>query len=274
MTCVEARWSRIGRSQGRASFVNTFQGSPIFERFGMLARSLIISCLGIRDSGLKTWRHGLRIAAILRLVPSALSAIAALLVVLAAGLGQAHAEYWVAGLPPLGSGTTIRCGDGFTCARANQEGFYGGPFLVKGDCKYLYAGGYLAGALCEGWQDYEGGATRAGFAGLECETGEVRTATGCLKKPPPDNDPNCSTEAGNPVDTRSGRKVETALDYSTQGTTPLKFERRYSSNTSYLRCAVWPITARPRVALELRFTGLYYRHGAEHVGGEHCPAVR
>src|SRR5688500_4195127 len=97
MTCVEAKWSRLGRSRRRARFVNTFQESPIVERVGVLARSLNISCLGIRRSGLKIWRRGLRAAAILRLVSSALSAIAALLVVLTAGLGQAHAEYWSAG---------------------------------------------------------------------------------------------------------------------------------------------------------------------------------
>lgn len=212
-----------------------FREGLTIERLGVSARSANTSCLGIQQSGLKTWRGGLRIAGILRLLPSALSAIA-VLGILAAGLAPAHAEYWSAGLPPLGSGNTIRCADGFACARANQEGFYGGPFLVKGPCHYNYAeSGELVGAACEGWQDYEGGANRPGFAGLECETGEVRTASGCRKKPPAEKDPCCAAEVGNPVDTRSGRKIETALDYSTQGTTPLKFERHYSSDTGYQR---------------------------------------
>ena len=235
MTCFEAGWSHIGWSRGWAGIVKVLRETLIFDWFGMLARSPII----FRPAESRTLPRRRRIAGILRLLPFALSA-GVVLLTLAAGLGQARAEYWVGGLPPLGSGNTIRCGDGFTCARANQEGFYGGPGLVKGDCHYLYAGGYLAGALCEGWQDYEGGAARGGIAGLECETGEIRTATGCLKKPPADKDPSPCAEAGNPVDTRSGRKVETALDYSTEGSSPLKFERRYSSDTSYLRVPFGP----------------------------------
>ncbi|MBV9978460.1 MAG: hypothetical protein JO365_00420 [Bradyrhizobium sp.] len=191
--------------------------------------------MSIWAAGLNVWHHLRRAAAISCRLSLVLRASVVLLFVLAGSLGPAHASYWSAGLAPLGSGNGVRCADGFACARINQEAFYG-PDIIKGDCRYLYAFGQLAGASCDGWAGYFNGQpifARPGFAGLTCEDGEVHTANGCEKKPPADKDRDCHCEGGNPVDMRSGRKVETVLDYATEGANPLKFERYYSSDTSY-----------------------------------------
>ena len=84
------------------------------------------------------------------------------------------------------------------------------------------------------------GAARWGFAGLECDGGELATAAGCVKKPPPDKEPCACAETEFPVDTRSGRKLQRILDYSTEGPNPLSFERRYTSDTTYLRGPMGP----------------------------------
>jgi tetratricopeptide (TPR) repeat protein len=45
-------------------------------------------------------------------------------------------------------------------------------------------------------------------------------------------DAMCNTTVANPVDTTSGMKLGFALDFTTAGPVPLKFERHYRSNTN------------------------------------------
>src|SRR5262249_26669666 len=119
--------------------------------------------------------------------------------------------------------------------------YYGGwPNIKEKDC-YLTSSyyGFMDGATCEG-ETWYAGFVRNGYAGLVCDSGEVRIGTGCVTKPPfvkcptckPQNPgPQASTNVGNPIDTRSGLKTEYALDFSTAGADPLKFERYYVSDT-------------------------------------------
>jgi len=76
----------------------------------------------------------------------------------------------------------------------------------------------------------------AGHANLECETGEVRTASGCEKlddipsrrrvKVP--NERSCGADTvGNPVEVSSGRKLDSQTDFATAGSFALKLERFY-----------------------------------------------
>jgi hypothetical protein len=145
---------------------------------------------------------------------------------------SAEAEYWKGVLPPLGSGNYMICGDGFSCARAVQKAWYGTD-LKYGPCYYLRKSstGILKTAECEGWKNNASGFARYGFASLYCDPGEVQTSEGCIAAPLPRKDVLCNTTAGNPVDTTSGMKLEYALDFTTVGPLPLKFERNYRSNT-------------------------------------------
>jgi RHS repeat-associated protein len=157
--------------------------------------------------------------------------------------GPANGEYWVAGLPPLGGTNSVTCSDGFACARINQAAFYGTDIKLK-DCYYTYGFyGAKTGAACLG-ETWGAGFARNGYSGLVCQSGEFNAGSGCITKPPVDKAPRCqpapkgtpapNTVAGNPVDTRSGIKTEYALDYSTEGASPLKFERHYTSNSDYI----------------------------------------
>jgi hypothetical protein len=142
---------------------------------------------------------------------------------------SSYAEYWKSAL--WGDLPSLRCSDGFSCARQQQILWYGsdlhlGPCYYRRDSYY----GYLVGATCKAWGGNHGPA-RYGFATLVCEDGEIRTTNGCIAAPIADKDPPCETQAGNPVDTSSGMKLEHALDFTTAGPMPLKFERHYRSNT-------------------------------------------
>src|SRR5262249_25360865 len=140
----------------------------------------------------------------------------------------AHASHWQTGMP---DGSTMICASGIACARAQQKAYYGGwPNIKEKDC-YLTSSyyGFMDGATCEG-ETWYAGCVRNGYAGLVCDSGEVRIGTGCVTKPPfvkcptckPQNPgPQANTNVGNPIDTRSGLKTEYALDFSTEGADPL-----------------------------------------------------
>jgi YD repeat-containing protein len=144
-----------------------------------------------------------------------------------AASNSAQGAYWKEAI-----GNTI-CSDGIACARANQIAAYGTK-IVFGACFYLRAdrGGYLYGAKCLGWLNTSSWFIRYGYATLYCEANEVKTKDGCIKAAIPDKDPSCDTQTGNPVDASSGMKLEYALDFTTAGSVPLKFERHYRSNTN------------------------------------------
>ena len=136
-------------------------------------------------------------------------------------------------MPPTGSGNVVNCADGFTCARTMQNAWWGSDVPVKLGCGYGYnLYGQLSSAICDGRSGT--GASRIGIAFLYCETGEYLTSAGCVAKPPADKNSDCRTQTANPVDTRSGRKIEASLDFTTEGANALEFRRYYTSDTSYL----------------------------------------
>jgi len=140
----------------------------------------------------------------------------------------AQAEYWQSSMP---DGQPINCADGFSCARTNQAAYYG-TNLVYGPCYYVKNSyGQISVTLCSGWKNTASGPARFGSSKLYCDTGEVQASEGCITAPPPRKDVLCNTTAANPVDTISGMKLEYALDFTTAGPIPLKFERHYRSNT-------------------------------------------
>jgi YD repeat-containing protein len=142
--------------------------------------------------------------------------------------GSARAEYWRSVMPDY---QYIICSDGFSCARTNQAAYYG-TNLVYGACYYTRNSyGQIAGVICDGWKNQYPGPYRAGISKLYCDAGEVKASEGCVAAPPPRKDVLCNTTAGNPVDTTSGMKLEYALDFTTAGPIPLRFERHYRSST-------------------------------------------
>lgn len=146
----------------------------------------------------------------------------------------ASAYYWTTVLPPLGGDNSLICDDGFSCARQQQTAFYGTGIFRKG-CTYSHnSSGQLVTATCRGTAGPNSTFVRHGHATLRCEQGEVRTTKGCVTAPPPQKNRTCpttqenqksrpSTELGNPVDVRSGRKIAYAQDFSTGGPQPLTF---------------------------------------------------
>jgi RHS repeat-associated protein len=156
-------------------------------------------------------------------------------------LQSARAEYWTTSLP---GNQSLQCADGFSCARAQQIAYYGTGIKFK-DCSFTSnVWGVINGAVCEG-ETFGAGFTRNGFADLHCESPLGERASGnrenpsgkgkaCITKEPDAKEKSCPNRTANPVDVRSGMKVETALDYTTDGANPLKFERHYVSNSSFM----------------------------------------
>jgi RHS repeat-associated protein len=107
--------------------------------------------------------------------------------------------------------------------------------VIQLGCYYMYnLDGAISIAVCEGWNNTTIQAARNGLASLVCEAGEYRTASGCVTTAIVEKRRECRNEAGNPVDTRSGMKVASAIDFMTAGDAPLKFEREYRSDTGFL----------------------------------------
>lgn len=111
-------------------------------------------------------------------------------------------------------------------------------------CEYLYSNGRLSLVSIRGYGpgiDPNTGEylfRGSGQASLRCEAGETRTATGCAKvaeiprqrrvKIP--NDRSCGANAnvaGNPVEVSSGRKLDSRVDFMSDGPLPLTFQRFY-----------------------------------------------
>lgn len=125
------------------------------------------------------------------------------------------------------------CGaDGIACAISDFQ-YYSEPYAYITGCFYDYnSDGHLIGAICGGRTP--GGASRSGLARVDCDVGERRTSVGCTTEPPPDHDNFCPATVGNPVDVRSGMKIEKRLDFTTDGNSPLTFERFYWSDQSVI----------------------------------------
>ncbi len=141
----------------------------------------------------------------------------------------ARAEYWQASVQ---GGGTFTCSDGIGCARAQQEATWG-DLYNKGLCSPGYGPtGGLVTMTCKG--STKTGFARWGHAVLHCEAGEHRTAIGCVEEPPTEKERECTAEAGNPTDLRSGMKVADAIDFTTAGQQPLTLRRFYNSQPGYL----------------------------------------
>lgn len=129
------------------------------------------------------------------------------------------------------------CSDGIECALADWNYFVSlppqKPWVLE-RCGFQYNNPNAPGqyvAVCSGSesQPHEYIAHDA-IALLSCADSTRMGATGCIRRPPPDQRRMCQAEAANPVDIRSGTKREYRLDFSTAGEQPLKFERYYTSN--------------------------------------------
>ncbi|WP_316233816.1 RHS repeat-associated core domain-containing protein [Bradyrhizobium sp. SZCCHNPS2010] len=129
------------------------------------------------------------------------------------------------------------CSDGISCAEEDFWKYWSSdPDVVLERCHINYGGyGIFAGAVCDGNSH---GAYRGGVANFSCNSGEVPTSSGCLTAPPPDHRPSCQDQVANPVDLRSGMKIESYTDFATQsssdGGASLKFERFYMSDQASL----------------------------------------
>ncbi|WP_315716585.1 MULTISPECIES: RHS repeat-associated core domain-containing protein [unclassified Bradyrhizobium] len=143
-----------------------------------------------------------------------------------------HAGHWA-------SYHNGNCGsDGIACAQEDFWAYWSSdPSVILTKCYLNGAGssGIFAGAICDGNSN---GAYRGGVAFLNCDSGEVLTGSGCLAAPPADHCPSCRDQVANPVDLRSGMKIEAYTDFSTQSTSDggasLKFERFYTSDQATL----------------------------------------
>lgn len=140
-----------------------------------------------------------------------------------------QASYWTTST--LGGGVRT-CSSGVACARTQQDEYY--PDAVGGGCYGNYNSfGTLVTVTCDG-RSPGGNFSRTGHASLTCEAGEERTASGCVTEPPAEKERKCSSEAGNPVDLRSGMKVSAVTDFTTAGQQSLTLQRFYVSEPGYL----------------------------------------
>lgn len=88
------------------------------------------------------------------------------------------------------------------------------------------ASGELSAAILDG--EAANTAYRGGYASLQCANGEKRTATGCTAAPIPDvGGPIC----GNPIEAKTGKKIQEFVDFETAGPDSLKLTRTFSSKS-------------------------------------------